>query len=240
MAITFVATTQRNSTSNNLLTITKPSYTAQDDLLVMLIVIEDSPFISVTVPSGWQLLFVSQAVMDEGGLSFYNHTQFCYYKIAGPSEPANYTWTFGGNIRYSSQCITLRGIDTTTPIGNYSISSTEENPGTIGRNITAPSVTIQSNNNFLIYFGSIMYGGLGWQSFPGGYSYINAISQSGNGSGEVSAAVSGKLANTGESGEATGLTFSGTDVVWIASHIEIKQLLSESTNKTMLIPMFIF
>ena len=67
--------------------INKPSGTASGDLLVASIIGNSNGFATITPPSGWTTL----RVLSGDSFSISGH----YYKVAGGSEPSNYSWTGG-------------------------------------------------------------------------------------------------------------------------------------------------
>ncbi|HSE44759.1 MAG TPA: discoidin domain-containing protein, partial [Gemmatimonadales bacterium] len=73
-------------TNQNSITVTKPSATAEGDVMIA---VTTQPSTTTTPPSGWTLL----GSFTEAG----NQEANVYRKIAGSSEPANYTWTFGSS-----------------------------------------------------------------------------------------------------------------------------------------------
>ena len=86
----------RSSASNTLpsgnssMTITKPSGVVSGDLLVFIFYRDNNQSMS-TPPSGWTLDHDGAATIDGQSSKYY-----VSHKVAGGSEPANYTWTFGG------------------------------------------------------------------------------------------------------------------------------------------------
>lgn len=93
-----------------------PAGIASGDVMVMMFALNDQ--CESTTPSGWTSI---------GGLamSFYNGTVYAYYKVAGGSEPANYSVALvnNGGGRYNRIWIAaFRGVDNTTPVNTYSVS----------------------------------------------------------------------------------------------------------------------
>lgn len=92
-----------------------------------------------SAPDGWTLLASTG-------------TRWLYYKVAGASEPATYTWTWGpGSVATRATITTWRhGFDVTSPIDNYSNTAyTTDNPI-----LQAASFWISNPSETLLYFGS--------------------------------------------------------------------------------------
>lgn len=94
-------------------------------------------------PSGWTLL-ASQAGSTR--------KRWLYYKVAGASETATYTWTWGpGSVGTRVTITTWRnGFDISHPIDNYSNTAyTTDNP-----TLQAASFWVSNPSETLLYFGS--------------------------------------------------------------------------------------
>jgi hypothetical protein len=63
--------------------------------------------------------------------------QTIYVKVAGPSEPASYTWTLAGPRQVTGGITTYAGVDTSHPVDAHAATVT---PGA-GTAVTAPSIT---------------------------------------------------------------------------------------------------
>ena len=82
------------------MTISKPSGTAEGDVLVAAMNTNTNLSQSITPPSGWTQVGVTAAGIRRFGV---------WHKIAGPSEPADYTWSVtGGGINTASPGAILR------------------------------------------------------------------------------------------------------------------------------------
>lgn len=121
MAISYVASAfaaNTNATDATSVTVTKPTGTADGDLMIAIISGYDA--VSMTgVPSGWSVLGLSPTT---SGTNLENRF---YYKVAS-GEGANYTWTWsgaGGSI--SAVHITLRG-QTVDWIDHFAMSATAD------------------------------------------------------------------------------------------------------------------
>ncbi|MFX1285394.1 MAG: EMC3/TMCO1 family protein [Promethearchaeota archaeon] len=94
--------------------INKPSGTLKDDLMIALVVStigSDNNGTSISsTPSGWTLEHDYIHNASSG-----NHV-YIYWKIAGDSEPSNYSWTWTDNCSWIGQINSFRNINTTSPI----------------------------------------------------------------------------------------------------------------------------
>lgn len=130
------------------LTVPTPAGTLPNDVMIAAIaVMADSPTIvanlSITAPAGWtQIREVYQNNQD--GDNERRHSRLItYYRVAGPSEPAGYTWEFsdphdgvvGGIVSFS-------GVDTTNPIGPHDGQPTPRSQDhlALGLNLSVPNV----------------------------------------------------------------------------------------------------
>lgn len=110
-------------TNQTVIVVTKPSQVAEGDVMLA---VTTQPSTSTTPPSGWTLL----GSFLEGS----DHESNLYKKIAGASEPADYTWTFGS----SSTC----GVAISAWMGGHDIlhwnarATTAANPS-VGRGLDA-------------------------------------------------------------------------------------------------------
>src|SRR5260221_14752437 len=69
-----------------------------------------------------------------------------YEKVAGSSEPANYTWSFGTAGEASGGIASYMGVNTTTPVD---ASNAQYNPNT--SNVDNSGVTTTTANDMLVY-----------------------------------------------------------------------------------------
>ncbi|MGH2500358.1 MAG: glycosyltransferase family 2 protein, partial [Candidatus Limnocylindria bacterium] len=122
------AASQVTPGNNSSLTVGTPAGTAQGDVMVAAIAVQGGSSATVTAPSGWTLVRRTD-----------NSTTIAlavYRKVAGPSEPASHTWTFGADRRAAGGISAYSGVDTASPVdveGGQSTSS--------GTSHATPSVT---------------------------------------------------------------------------------------------------
>lgn len=126
------------TTNTSSLTITKPTGVASGHVLVAVITSDST---TPTAPSGW----VHFGGGLHGSASWNNNL---YYKVAGGSEPSNYTWTVGTS-GPSAGCVNaFSGVDTTDVIDGFveseSTTSTEPN--------TTPNATITVTTGHRMFY----------------------------------------------------------------------------------------
>lgn len=124
------ATQQGGANAANF-TITKPTGVVSGDFLVCWVVVDAGSAITITGPSGW-----TKSRDDNDGGAFGIGLQ-CWTKLAGGSEPANYTWTNNGDVAYT--LIAASGGDATNVLdgaGNGTVVS-----GVAGTTTSAPTTT---------------------------------------------------------------------------------------------------
>ncbi len=97
------------ATTGATLTITKPSGTATNDVLIASIAVAPSSA-TIAPPSGWTLVRRT----DNAGPS--SNSLAVYYKVALAGEPASYAWGIGGASFAVGGVQGFTGIDTTNPI----------------------------------------------------------------------------------------------------------------------------
>jgi hypothetical protein len=122
------------------LTVAVPSGTAADDVMLAGIAVRaTSP--TITAPAGWTLVRLSaNATGNANSLAIYR-------RVAGASEPANYTWTFSASRGSAGAILSFEGVDTTNPIDAEDGDTT---PSALSH--TAPSVTTTSASTMLVTF----------------------------------------------------------------------------------------
>ena len=148
MAIAHVNTQLASSTGATSITLTKPTGLAEGHLMIAGFVIESASNLVNSVPSGFSLLYRSV-------IGTRTHYQFCYFKIATASDVAvsNFVWGFSSSIENAGFLSAFSGVNTVTPIGDFSWSSA--NASSV--NAVANAITIRANNVGLV-IASNMYG----------------------------------------------------------------------------------
>lgn len=136
--ISFIAASSQSNTSSVSVIPSKPTGTLSGHLMLATVGYTGSP--TVTEPSGW-LPILTQAAT---GI-----TQKVYYKIAGGSEPASYTWTFSPATNASASIATYSGAGFVVFIDT---SSSQANSGTTS--MSAPTVTPRTAADMLVFCGA--------------------------------------------------------------------------------------
>lgn len=142
--ITYRAAATANSDTVTSFAINKPTGTLQDDLMLAGIAIRNTGAVSevtVTPPSGWTLILRTQQAFDYALLSF--------YKVAGSSEPASYTWTLGTATDATGGIASYDNVDTSAPI--EASAASDNTPAST--TATAPSISGTANNLLVILYG---------------------------------------------------------------------------------------
>jgi streptogramin lyase len=134
------ATSAQNGIASAL-SVATPATTQPGDLLLALVDVQYQPQISA--PTGWQL--VRRDVSPAG-----NHLeQAVYVHVAGPSEPASFTWTLSAAHGATGGIIDYAGVDPTTPVEASGAAFTTNQLA-----VTAPSLTTTVPNSLqLALFG---------------------------------------------------------------------------------------
>lgn len=117
----------------------------QNDLLIACVVPESAPGGeppgTIVAPPGWTVLDSSQLSIDSNLPA--NATVF--YKIAGPGEESNYTFTWNNPACCSWTLLDYSGVDTSSPIEAFASQTT----GDYTVDTTAPSVTAAAGNTLV-------------------------------------------------------------------------------------------
>ncbi len=106
MPATDTVQTTINSTAGTSILITKPSGVVNGDLMVAQIGLLGTTN-TITGPSGWT---------EEETASFHGDRMSLWVKVAGASEPADYTWSWTGSSRNLGGIVRITGHDQITPI----------------------------------------------------------------------------------------------------------------------------
>lgn len=196
-----------NSTS---VTLTPDQTATTGDFLIVNICSASLAAETFTAPSGWTLIRSTRG----GGATPPNlHS---YYKAAGGSEPASYTWTGGDNVAHVATIIRLIAVDTSTPInaeGSATSSSTDP---------VSPSITTTAANCFMLTVCS--QANLLSQTYTPPEGYVERADQTGTNIGvtQVTSETATRVQSaTGASGTATHNSTQLTGSDWVAHHIAI-------------------
>ncbi len=141
MAITFRAGSPGTGSSSSL-TVNVPSGTANNDVMVAAIGVQAGigSNASITAPSGWTQQGTTQQTNGVISLAVFT-------RVAS-SEPASYTWTFGGGSTGSSGIIlSYTGVSTSSPLDGSAAFSKDTSGSTAH---TGPSYTPGSSNTAVV------------------------------------------------------------------------------------------
>ncbi len=126
-----------NGTGSSSLTLSVPAGTSSGDVMVAHVVVQTAR-IAITPPAGWNIVLrqdTSSAISTA-----------TYVKVAGGSEPASYSWSFGTAGQASGGIASYIGVDTTTPVD---ASHAQYNSST--SNVDNSGVTTTTANDMLVY-----------------------------------------------------------------------------------------
>ena len=130
------------STFGSALTIQRPTTTASGDVLVASVDARLASTTSITPPTGWNLIRRDSSTSGYAAL-----TQALYYKVAGSSEPASYSWSLGSAASAGGAVIDFKNVNPTAPVDSHSGAFTPESGS-----ILAPSVTTSSAGDDIVGF----------------------------------------------------------------------------------------
>ena len=159
-------------------TVAKPAGLATSDVMVAALSMNSGG--AVTAPSGWTLIAHTESL---GVVELWT-----YYRVAGASEPASYTWTTGSGAAGTAGIAAYVGADTTSPIIGFS-SATDGGGASAA---TAPAVTSTGTGVSLLFLtvdgsfsGSVTYPSghtQRWslQDYERGYAADNLTNITGN------------------------------------------------------------
>jgi hypothetical protein len=120
------------------LTIDRPSGTAAGDVMIASIAVRPNTA-TITAPAGWTpVRRIDNANATANSLAV-------YYKVAGVSEPTNYSWTFSTSTGSAGGVQTFSGVDTNNPVHVEGGGNTAS-----GLTHATPSVTTTVTNTMLV------------------------------------------------------------------------------------------
>ena len=135
MSIAFRSATSGSGSAASIV-VTKPSGVVSGDVLITMIQTNGAP--TITPPSGWSL------VIEQDRNSGVAHG-YIYRKVAGGSEPADYTFSLSASGAFAWGCAAYTGVDNTTPV-DVSASQEEASQATY----TGPSATTTVADTMLL------------------------------------------------------------------------------------------
>lgn len=141
-AITLINTSTAGSFNTTDIVVNKPTNTAQNDFILAEIFTYKK---TVTAPDGWNFI--------RGNENTNYGNFYMYYKVAGASEPSNYTWVVSSSTSTGPNGALLAtfrgGFNTSNPIdqSNSSLAAT------LGTAFSAGAITVSAANSSLIFLG---------------------------------------------------------------------------------------
>ena len=127
-----------NTSTTIQVTIPRPTGTAPGDLLVACLTLSGGGMARSGVPTGWSTI---AAVTDQSSTKVYG-----YYKLAGASEPAQYTWTLTKAVKNGAGIVRYSGVDQVQPLDGTATNAT----GAPGTAVVLPGVTTDAPNAMLV------------------------------------------------------------------------------------------
>src|SRR5712692_10241790 len=129
--------TGNNSAGGATVTISKPTGTLSGDVMVAHVVVRTAGN-TITPPTGWHLVLRQDSASSISTAS--------YVKVAGATEPASYTWSFGTAGEASGGIASYIGVNTTTPV-----DASHAQYNRLNSNVDNAGVTTTVANDMLVY-----------------------------------------------------------------------------------------
>ena len=177
------------------LTINKPTGTVQNDVMVATIGISaNTP--TITAPAGWTL-----SVGQFNNTATNANSLAVYWKVAGASEPANYSWTFSAPTGSAGGILTFSGVDTASPVN-------AEAGQTTASSLThaTPAITPTAANVMLVASFTFSSSAT-WTEGSGMSEAVDVLSQAAGANGQSTAvyyAAQGPTGSTSKTATASG------------------------------------
>ena len=209
MAFSFGTPTSNDNNDFNTTTITvdKPSGVVDGDLMLTFLWSPDDGTNSVTTLSGWTL------IGSQGDVSSANMMINAFFKVAGGSEPADYTWTQANTVRFGAVCVKLTGADTADVLDVVTFGADTG----FDTDVVCPSVTATDDDGLLV----TMHGATGGRPYspPGGHTELFDVYPDFGSDGGICGAIGYEtLSSSGATGTRTW-TRSGSDRDVVGSFI---------------------
>ena len=135
----------QNASGSSTLVMPVPSGVVAGDVLITSVHADGSSSTAFTPPSGWTSIY--------NGTENFGYSQV-YWRVAGSSEPASYTWTLGATRKAVGQMGAYLGVDTAAPVETSATGG-----GTSGTTATAPTITTTFANSLVV---------MGMSAYPAG------------------------------------------------------------------------
>jgi uncharacterized protein YbdZ (MbtH family) len=131
------AAASNNGAGGSSLSISVPAGTTSGDVMMAFVIVQTAGN-TITPPAGWTKVLRQDTSSAIATVS--------YVKVAGSSEPASYTWSFGTAGQASGGIASYIGVNTTTPVD---ASHAQYNSST--SNVDNSGVTTTTANDMLVY-----------------------------------------------------------------------------------------
>lgn len=135
MTASYRAHTQGAHSSSTTATLTKPTGTAEGDVMVAVLINNDYNR-TITPPSGWT------SVCDSGTSTSPSTRMWVYTRVAGASEPSSWNWTFDFTFNGRAGIVSYKDAGTVNVYAAASVGSIETGPYTA----VAPTMTTTVDN----------------------------------------------------------------------------------------------
>jgi hypothetical protein len=203
------ATSNNNGNGTTSLSLTMPTGTLQDDVLIAVVTWRTSTT-TITPPSGWT------AVINGTGSVSGNIQQATYYRVATSGEAGPYSFTFSTTSKASGVVAAYTGVETSNPINIASTNSVSTANATMSTN----SVTTTSPNTMLVG----AYGNAAGTTFGVGSGMTLRGQSASSGGGTASRTTTGLQDMSQVAAGATGVKTmtSGASAVYIATLIALQ------------------
>lgn len=160
-AITHVASSSTSVRGGTSLSPALPAGTSQNDVMIASVAFQNGSGVTVTVPSGWNLIRRTNSTNSHGLAT--------YYKVAGSSEPSNYAFSILGGDRWSIGISSFRNVSTSTPI-----DAENGQANSSSATVTAPAVTTTVGETMLVGSFTTKEGAVGGSTLS---AYSNSMAE---------------------------------------------------------------
>ena len=132
IAVIGTATTAVSASANSLV-VDKPNGVVENDIMLS-VAYKNGATGTITPPAGWVDIYDDLIGQISGVMSL-------YYKIAGGSEPSNYTFNFSDTTRVRVAIAAFSNVDTSAPINDNDFTK-----GLVGTHLVGPDLSTNAVN----------------------------------------------------------------------------------------------
>ncbi|WP_422126562.1 DUF6701 domain-containing protein [Thioalkalivibrio sulfidiphilus] len=198
-----ISTTGDSSPATSL-SLSVPAGAVEGDVMIAQVAVRHTS--PVTAPAGWTL------VRTDSRTSGPNLTQRLYVRVAGPTEPPSYAWTFAST-RAAGGIALFRGVDPHNPV------SVHAGQGGSGTTLTAPSVLVSIDGSRLLTSFASANGNTAL-GLPSGMGQV-FNHETGAGPNGAAIRMAGEIRSPGNTGVRQA---SGPNTNWIAQALVLRPL----------------